>query len=61
MDRMICKKDLVLFLFPHRTYVWIFVAILTNIQVITTIFVVLTVLTSVGVTRADYLFVVYIL
>ena len=21
MDRMICKKDLVVFLFPHRTYV----------------------------------------
>ena len=31
MDRMICKKDLVLFLFPHRTYV-LEEAILTNIQ-----------------------------
>ena len=27
MDRMICKKDLVLFLFPHRTLFWRFVRI----------------------------------
>ena len=38
MSRLICKKGLVLFLFPHRTYVLDFCknrlteAILTNIQ-----------------------------
>ena len=38
MSRSICKKGLVLFLFPHRTYVWdicwnrLSESILTNIQ-----------------------------